>query len=174
MATVVTPSAILERFTLNHLSYIHEHEDKLVHHRVCACLCLLVATKHHLHGYPVSRVGSGIGQEFVRQLSTDPDNIIFAALRNPAKSSDLQLIKSSAKAEVHIIKLDVGDEEAVQAARAQTECLLARYGGSEAGLDYLLNNAGTVSAHYRFSLPLNKLQLDHVALGRETRKSLRY
>ena len=95
----------------------------------------------------MDRTGSGIGQEFVRQLSTDPDNIIFAALRNPAKSNELQTIKSSAKAEVHLIKLDVCDEEAVRAAQSQTECILSRYNGSEAGLDYLLNNAGFVSAH---------------------------
>lgn len=89
-------------------------------------------------------VGSGIGLEFVRQLSADPDNFIFASLRNPAKATDLQAIKSSAKAEVHILKLDVGDEEAVLAARTEVECILTRCGGPEAGLDYLINNAGVV------------------------------
>lgn len=93
------------------------------------------------------RAGSGIGLEFVRQLSLDTDNFIFASLRDPAKAVELQTIKTSSKTEVHIIKLDVGDEDSVLAARQEAECVLTRYGGPEAGIDFLINNAGYVSHH---------------------------
>ena len=90
------------------------------------------------------RTSRGIGLQFVKQLTAEPENVVIASCRNPESAQDLQDLKKSAKGELHIIKLEVTDEDAIKAAAAET----SRIVGAN-GLDYLLNNAAIVSSKSR-------------------------
>ena len=99
----------------------------------------------------------------MRQLAQDPGNIIIASLRNLAKSAALEDAKASAKADLHILELDVGDEASVKEAYAVAERILCEAGGL--GLDYLINNAGTVRVYCRHQTINFKHNLCCVWLG---------
>ncbi|KAI0740434.1 NAD(P)-binding protein [Earliella scabrosa] len=108
--------------------------------------------------YVVTGASRGLGLEFVRQLSEDETNIVFAAVRNPQSSAKLLALQKSAP-NVHIIKADLSDADSWQASlylpsmrssrRSQREPISAAAtevgkvtGGS---LDYLINNAAYIS-----------------------------
>ena len=86
------------------------------------------------------RCSRGIGLQFVKQLTAEPHNIVIASCRNPEAAEDLNAVKDIAKGQLHIVKLNVTDEESIKAAAQAAESIL----GSQ-GLDYLLNNAAIVS-----------------------------
>lgn len=92
------------------------------------------------YSYFWSRTSRGIGLEFTRQLSIDPTNLVIATARNPEKAAELQALKEGAKAELHILKLDVADEDSILRGTEEAIKILG-----DRGLDYLLNNAGVVS-----------------------------
>ncbi|KZT63399.1 NAD(P)-binding protein [Daedalea quercina L-15889] len=78
----------------------------------------------------------GIGLELVRQLVANPQNVIVATCRDPARASKLATLKESAQGELHIVALDVGSEAGIRGSVAEVSAIL----GSR-GLDYLYNNA---------------------------------
>lgn len=78
--------------------------------------------------------------EFTRQLSQDPANVVIATARNPETAENLLELKPNAKAELHIVKLDVASEESIRSGTEEAKRILG-----DRGLDYLLNNAGVVS-----------------------------
>lgn len=89
------------------------------------------------------RASRGIGLEIVRQLLTSPANLVIAACRNPSGASSLAALTNSADAKgaLHTIKLDIVDFAGVRAAAKYIAAILGNN-----GLDYLVNNAGIVSA----------------------------
>ncbi|KAI0630617.1 NAD-P-binding protein [Trametes polyzona] len=95
----------------------------------------------------VTGTSRGIGLELVKQLVHSPDNLVIAACRNPEKAPALNDLKASAKGALHIIQLDVGDFDSIRASNTQLEKILG-----EAGLDYLINNAGIYASDTAFSI----------------------
>lgn len=86
--------------------------------------------------------------EFARQISADPANIVIASCRSPETAGDLSALKTSRGSgegggQLHIVRLDVSDESTIKAAAEETSLILGSI-----GLDYLLNNAGVVSASF--------------------------
>ncbi|KAI0349812.1 NAD(P)-binding protein [Trametes cingulata] len=91
--------------------------------------------------YLVTGASRGIGLEFVNQLSGKSENTVFALVRNPQNSSKhLDLQKS--RANIHVLKADITDVQALKAAAAEVAKVT---GGS---LDYLINNAAVVGNQY--------------------------
>ncbi|CCH40888.1 3-oxoacyl-[acyl-carrier-protein] reductase [Wickerhamomyces ciferrii] len=85
--------------------------------------------------YFISGANRGIGYEFAKQLSSIPSNTVIATARDPASASDLQqLSKSNSK--VHIVKLDVADEESFDQLDEQLKNIASN------GIDVLISNAG--------------------------------
>lgn len=89
------------------------------------------------------RASRGIGLEIVRQLLASPANLVIAACRNPSGASGLAALTDSADAKgaLHTMKLDIDDFVGVRAAAKDIAAILG-----DNGLDYLVNNAGIVSA----------------------------
>ncbi|KAI0077084.1 NAD(P)-binding protein [Panus rudis PR-1116 ss-1] len=96
----------------------------------------------------------GIGLEFVRQLSANPDNVVFATTRNKGRSHDLLALQTHHQ-NLHILEADITDVKALKAAAQQVEKIT---GGT---LDVLINNAALIPedrVHYH---------LDDYANGQE-------
>ncbi|KAH9887905.1 C-factor [Cubamyces lactineus] len=71
-----------------------------------------------------------------RQLLADPSNTVIATCRNPDGATGLHALKDSAKGTLHIVQLDVSDEESIRNSYKAVEPLIG-----DKGLDYLYNNA---------------------------------
>ena len=65
--------------------------------------------------------------------------MVFATCRDPAKAKSLQEVVKPAFGRGHIIQLDVGRDESIDASAREVTKLL-----DGKGLNYLLNNAGIV------------------------------
>ncbi|KAJ6541773.1 hypothetical protein B0H19DRAFT_1212873 [Mycena capillaripes] len=99
-----------------------------------------------MSSYVVTGAARGIGLEFVRQLSADNTNTVFAIVRNKATSTRLTDLSRS---NVTILEADVTDAKALEAG----EFLLAAAEVSKVTngkLDYLIINAG--GTHIQFKL----------------------
>ncbi|TCD66438.1 hypothetical protein EIP91_001374 [Steccherinum ochraceum] len=84
--------------------------------------------------YVVTGTNRGLGFEFVKQLSSKPENIVFATVRNPAASKDLFALQTNRK-NVHVLEADLTKPTSWKdAAIAVTKVT----GGT---LDVLINNA---------------------------------
>jgi NAD(P)-dependent dehydrogenase (short-subunit alcohol dehydrogenase family) len=95
----------------------------------------------HAQATPFNRTSRGIGLQLVRQLIPSSSNIIIASCRDPTTADDLNALKSHSNAgNLHIIQLDVTDEQSIKAAAKSASEILG-----DKGLDYLVNNAGIVS-----------------------------
>lgn len=86
------------------------------------------------------RTSRGIGLELVRQLVSNPNNIIVATCREPARASKLHMLKEGAKGQLHVVALDVSSETSIRGSVAEVAKILG-----DRGLDYLYNNAAVVS-----------------------------
>lgn len=82
--------------------------------------------------YVVAGASRGLGLEFVAQLASKPENVVFALARNPDTSKGLQALSS--KSNVHPLKADITDPKSLQAA---ADAVAKVTGGS---LDVLINN----------------------------------
>lgn len=78
----------------------------------------------------------GIGLALVRQLAAQGD-VVFATCRRPDQATDLRALAHRYPDRVHIVALDVTDEESIRRAFH----LIAR---STQALDWLINNAGVL------------------------------
>ncbi|KAF9225916.1 NAD(P)-binding protein [Gyrodon lividus] len=87
----------------------------------------------------VTGASRGIGFSIVQQLLRSPDNIVFAACRNPASAVVLNALEHAPETlgKVYIIQMDVTDEASISCAKDEVGSILD--GG---GVDYLINNAG--------------------------------
>lgn len=70
-------------------------------------------------------------------MLADEANVVFATCRNPANAKSLQEVVKPATGRAHIVPLDIGDDESIDAA---AKVVTKVVGGQ--GLNYLLNNAG--------------------------------
>ncbi|KAJ7361144.1 hypothetical protein DFH08DRAFT_685244, partial [Mycena albidolilacea] len=84
--------------------------------------------------YVITGASRGIGLEFVRQLSANSENKVFALVRNKATAIKL---KNLARNNITILEADVTDGKALQLAAAEVSK------ATDNKLDYLINNAGS-------------------------------
>lgn len=64
------------------------------------------------HTYFVTGANKGIGYEFVKQIVSDPKNLVIATARNLLAANELQeLAKQTGR--IHIVKLDVASSESI-------------------------------------------------------------
>ncbi|KAI9289830.1 putative short-chain dehydrogenases/reductase [Umbelopsis sp. AD052] len=98
--------------------------------------------------YLVTGASRGIGLEFIRQLSQDPNNTVIALVRSAAKSVYLQEVSDLPN--VHVVE---GDVTSVEIMKKAAESVAAITGGS---LDYIIENAGgAYGADTSFANPNN-------------------
>jgi NAD(P)-dependent dehydrogenase (short-subunit alcohol dehydrogenase family) len=84
--------------------------------------------------YAITGAGRGMGLEYVRQLTSDPSNIVFALVRTPEKATKLQELATE-RPNIHILKADVTDFKSLSEAAEATSKVT---GGK---LDVLIHNA---------------------------------
>ncbi|KAI9068430.1 NAD(P)-binding protein, partial [Trametes sanguinea] len=92
----------------------------------------------------ITGTSRGIGLELTRQLLADPANTVVATCRNPDKASDLHALKDGAKGKLHVVRIDVADEDSIRDSFKVVEQLIG-----DQGLDYLYNNAAINEADDR-------------------------
>ncbi|KAH8115081.1 NAD-binding protein [Phellopilus nigrolimitatus] len=98
--------------------------------------------------YVVTGAGRGLGLEYVRQLSSNHANVIFALVRDKTRASELQeLVLSNEYKNIHVVRADLDDHDSIKAAAEEVSKLT---GGS---LDVLVNNAALM-VYERGMLPL--------------------
>jgi len=91
--------------------------------------------------YAVTGTSRGLGLEFVKQLSQDPSNTVFAIVRNPDSAANLkQLAAQRSSNNIHIVKADITDPQSLVAAAAEISK------ATDGALDVLINNAVSVNA----------------------------
>lgn len=83
----------------------------------------------------ITGANRGIGLEFVRQYSAEGWKVL-ATCRNPKVAKELQALKNQ-NAEIEILKLDVSDDENIDAFKKAL---------GKTAIDLLINNAGIISA----------------------------
>ncbi|PYI11203.1 NAD(P)-binding protein [Aspergillus sclerotiicarbonarius CBS 121057] len=89
--------------------------------------------------YLITGASRGLGWEFLRQLSSDPNNTVIGLVRNKSGTDKRVSEELPERSNIHILQADISDYAALQNAAAETAHLT---GG---GLDYLISNAGVVS-----------------------------
>lgn len=90
----------------------------------------------------------GLGLELVKQLVglSVPPKIIIAACRNPSSAQELNKLAENHK-NIHVTRLDVGDEESY----SQLVACVGEIVGSS-GLNLLINNAGVAPKSTRINM----------------------
>ncbi|KAK2603627.1 hypothetical protein QQS21_004208 [Conoideocrella luteorostrata] len=89
--------------------------------------------------YLVTGASRGLGFEFMRQLSQDPNNTVIGLVRDQATTEKAVAVELSGASNIHILRADITNYDAVKAAVADVAKIT---GGS---LDYLIANAAYVS-----------------------------
>lgn len=113
-----------------------------------------------MSSYAVTGTSRGLGLEFVKQLSQDANNTVFAIVRNPDSAANLKQLATQ-RSNVHIVKADITDPQSLVAAAAE----ISKSESTNGTLDVLINNA--VSVNYAAApLPPSQIPLD-VAATRE-------
>ncbi|KAJ4310827.1 hypothetical protein N0V84_010763 [Fusarium piperis] len=87
--------------------------------------------------YAITGASKGIGSEFVRQLSQDPSNTVFAIVRDPSLP---KLKPLASPANVHLVKGDVTDPASILEAASRVSEL------SGGKLDVLIHNSNANDA----------------------------
>ncbi|CAG9951082.1 unnamed protein product [Clonostachys rosea f. rosea IK726] len=89
--------------------------------------------------YVITGVSRGLGWEFLRQISANPNNQVIGLVRDK-KATDKRVSEELAgRANINILQADISDYDAIKTAVAATSEIT---GGS---LDYLIANAANVS-----------------------------
>ncbi|KZT64549.1 NAD(P)-binding protein [Daedalea quercina L-15889] len=98
----------------------------------------------------VTGASRGLGLELVRQLSASNSNLVIATCRNPASAVQLRTLQDDAhsrsQGNLHIVQLDVIDQQSVRASVAEVDRIVG-----EKGLDVLYNNAGIPTREEAFA-----------------------
>ncbi|KAL7944098.1 hypothetical protein V8C42DRAFT_358778 [Trichoderma barbatum] len=89
--------------------------------------------------YVVTGASRGLGFEFVRQLSSDPNNTVIGLVRDKAAADQVVARELAGRSNIRILQADITDYDAVKKSVAATAKIT---GGS---LDYLIANAAYVS-----------------------------
>jgi NAD(P)-dependent dehydrogenase (short-subunit alcohol dehydrogenase family) len=101
--------------------------------------------------YCITGTNRGIGLEYVRQLSQNPNNTIFALTRSLSRSnSALESLCAASQAKTHILECDTSDVASVEACCTKIISLL----DSSQKIDVLINNAAV-----NLKSQLNSLQI---------------
>ncbi|KAK7999305.1 hypothetical protein PG990_011905 [Apiospora arundinis] len=91
--------------------------------------------------YVITGVSRGLGYEFLRQISSDPDNIVIGTVRD--KATTLKKVAEDAdlkgRSNIHLLEVDLTSYEALKRAAEDTAKIT---GGT---LDYLIANAAYVT-----------------------------
>ncbi|PTB37196.1 uncharacterized protein TrAFT101_010932 [Trichoderma asperellum] len=114
--------------------------------------------------YVITGASRGLGFEFVRQLSSDSNNIIIGLVRDKPTTEKAVAEELAGRSNIHILQADITDYEAVKSAVAQT----AKITGG--GLDHLIANAAYVSEYDAYD-PIGVLSEDPQALEEDVLKS---
>ncbi|KAF2819387.1 short chain dehydrogenase [Ophiobolus disseminans] len=88
--------------------------------------------------YVITGVSRGIGFEFVKQLSEDPNNLIVGLVRDKA-TTEKKVAAELNRSNVHILHADLTDYASLKQAAADTTDIVG-----ERGIDYLVANGGIV------------------------------
>ncbi|KAJ7176204.1 hypothetical protein C8R43DRAFT_1197777 [Mycena crocata] len=102
-----------------------------------------------MSSYVVTGAARGIGFEFIKQLSADQKNTVFALVRNEATATELKKLPGK---NITVLEADITDTKALKKA---ADAVSKTTGGK---LDYLINNAAlinfesTISTLLRLSL----------------------
>jgi len=89
--------------------------------------------------YLITGASRGIGFEFVRQISANPDNLVVGLVRNKAATEKKVAEELSDRKNVHVVQGDLTNYAELKASVEETSKIT---GGS---LDYIIANAGYVS-----------------------------
>ncbi|KAI9164075.1 C-factor [Paramyrothecium foliicola] len=113
--------------------------------------------------YFITGVRSGIGLEYVRQLSTDASNTVIGTVRSLSDHENLKglhsLVQSSTtKATVHLVEVDISSTESISSLSARLPVNL------EGSINTVIFNAAILKSHRQEETSLNvtvKSMLDH-------------
>ncbi|KAL1837081.1 hypothetical protein VTJ49DRAFT_4309 [Mycothermus thermophilus] len=108
--------------------------------------------------YVVTGARTGIGLEYIRQLSQDAKNIVFALVRD--LSSDiaaLSAIRDASRAKTYIIECDVSSESSVAALPARLRAAVDD--SSSLIINTLINNAAVLHSREESALTLSTTAL---------------
>ncbi|KAJ7837343.1 hypothetical protein B0H14DRAFT_2362409 [Mycena olivaceomarginata] len=86
-----------------------------------------------MSSYVVTGAARGIGLEFVRQLSADSNNTVFALVRNKGTATELNDLSRN---NITVLQADITDAKALKLAANEVSK------ATNDKLDYLINNAG--------------------------------
>ncbi|UKZ78450.1 hypothetical protein TrVFT333_006190 [Trichoderma virens FT-333] len=89
--------------------------------------------------YVITGASRGLGFEFVRQLSSDPNNTVIGLVRDKVTTEQAMAQELAGRSNIHILQADITDYEAVKDAVTATAQIT---GGV---LDYLVANAAYIS-----------------------------
>ncbi|KAI1169862.1 NAD(P)-binding protein [Nemania sp. FL0916] len=89
--------------------------------------------------YVITGVSRGLGFEFLRQLSENPNNTVFGIVRDKATTDEKVSTELQGRSNIHILEADILNYNALKKA---AEAVAEISGGS---VDYLISNAGYVS-----------------------------
>ncbi|KAJ7158231.1 hypothetical protein C8R43DRAFT_1124847 [Mycena crocata] len=89
-----------------------------------------------MSSYVVTGAARGIGLEFIKQLSADGKNTVFALVRNEATATELKKLPGK---NITVLEADITDTKALKKA---ADAVSKITGGK---LDYLINNAAMMS-----------------------------
>ncbi|KAI0161217.1 NAD(P)-binding protein [Xylariaceae sp. FL1272] len=87
--------------------------------------------------YLITGVSRGIGYEFLRQVSADPDNVVVGLVRDKA-STDKKVLAELNRPNIHIVEADLVDRAALEKSVASVSAIV------NGSLDYVIANAGLV------------------------------
>ncbi|KAK3356634.1 putative short-chain dehydrogenase [Lasiosphaeria hispida] len=108
-----------------------------------------------MSSYAITGTSRGLGLEFVRQLSQNASNTVFAIARNPDSAANLQTLAKQ-RANVHIIKADLSDPQSLLDAAAEISKI------TNGSLDVLINNAVTYNPESMMMTP-SQIPVDDAA-----------
>ncbi|KAM7183489.1 hypothetical protein V8F20_012608 [Naviculisporaceae sp. PSN 640] len=97
--------------------------------------------------YLITGVSKGIGFEFLKQLSEDPQNIVIGLVRDKASTEKKVAQELGSRPNIHILHGDLTKYETLKQAAADTERLL----GSDRGVDYLIASGAYVPLVEQYS-----------------------
>ncbi|KAJ5833246.1 hypothetical protein N7474_001557 [Penicillium riverlandense] len=113
--------------------------------------------------YAITGASRGIGWEFLRQLSSDSNNIVIGLVRNKPPTEEKMKQELPERTNIHIVQADITDYAALKAAVAETATI------SGGRLDYLIANAALVS-HFDAYDPIGVLGQQPEALEEDLTK----
>ncbi|TFY50975.1 hypothetical protein EVJ58_g10805 [Rhodofomes roseus] len=92
--------------------------------------------------YVITGAARGIGFDFVRQLSVQPDTVVFGLVRNKSTATKL-LELADGSSNVHVLQADIADAQALKEAATEVAKI------TDGTLDCLINNAAFLEMERR-------------------------